>query len=491
MYRTAAPSELLAITGAFITDPDIRLAKKQWIWPGQKCIKVDLTPVNYTFELQAMSVEKLRFVLPAVFTIGPKVEDDESMLKYARLMSPHDKHSNHVTELVLGVIEGETRVLAASMTMEEIFRGSESFKQQVFDKVQPELEQFGLRIYNANVKQLVDVPGQEYFSYLGQKTQMEAANQAKIDAEEAKKKGEIGVKERLGLTAQNVAKIDSETKIISTQREGEGKKEEVRVRSDVQIFQNQKEADVVEANAKLAAMKADWGQNAQLAKVEADKAVALREAELQKELEQKNALTRTERLKAELLSKATVDYDIQVQGANSELYKKQKEAEAVFYEQQKQAEAQKANADAMFYAKQKAADGELYTKQKEAEGITAIAKGQGVYLSTLLKELNGNYEAIRDYMMINANMFQEIAKINAEGVRGLQLKISIWSGANGNNELFQTVQEQTAILPPALGMTTGAGLGGCTLPRLRNRLKIPPSSPSKTAKRGEFSTLFS
>ena len=43
-------------------------------------------------------------------------------------------------------------------------------------------------IYNANVKQLVDVPGHEYFSYLGQKTQMEAANQAKIDVSEAKMK---------------------------------------------------------------------------------------------------------------------------------------------------------------------------------------------------------------------------------------------------------------------------------------------------------------
>ncbi|XP_059639270.1 flotillin-like protein 4 [Cornus florida] len=147
---------------------------------------------------------------------------------------------------------------------------------------------------------------------------------------------------------------------------------------------------------------------------------------------------------------------------------KQKAAEAVFYEKQKQAEAQKANADAVFYAKQKAADGELYAKQKEVEGITAIAKAQGAYLSTLLKELNGNYGTLRDYMMINGGMFQEIAKINAEGVRGLQPKISIWSGANGGGEgssggamkdvagvykmlppMFQTVHEQTRMLPPA------------------------------------------
>jgi len=64
--------------------------------------------------------------------------------------------------------------------MEEIFKGTKEFKREVFEKVQLELNQFGLLIYNANVKQLVDVQGHEYFSYLGQKTQMEAANQAKV-----------------------------------------------------------------------------------------------------------------------------------------------------------------------------------------------------------------------------------------------------------------------------------------------------------------------
>lgn len=183
------------ITGVGITD--IKLAKKAWILPGQSCAVFDVSPVNYTFEVQAMSAEKLPFILPAVFTIGPRADDQQSLHRYAKLISPHDKLSNHVKDLVQGIIEGETRVLAASMTMEEIFKGTKEFKQEVFEKVQLELNQFGLLIYNANVKQLVDVPDHEYFSYLGQKTQQEAANQAKIDVAEARMKGEIGAKERL------------------------------------------------------------------------------------------------------------------------------------------------------------------------------------------------------------------------------------------------------------------------------------------------------
>ncbi|ESW08981.1 hypothetical protein PHAVU_009G090700 [Phaseolus vulgaris] len=464
MYRVAKASEYLVITGVGITD--LKLAKKAWVLPGQACRIFDLSPVNYTFEVQAMSAEKLPFNLPAVFTIGPRADDDASLLKYAKLLSSHDKLSHHVEELVQGIIEGETRVLAASMTMEDIFRGTKSFKQEVFEKVQLELNQFGLLIYNANVKQLVDVAGHEYFSYLGQKTQMEAANQAKIDVAEAKMKGEVGAKMREGKTLQNAAKIDAETKIISTQRHGEGVKEEIKVRAEMKVFENEREAVVAEANSELAKKKAAWAQTAQVAEVEASKAVALRAAELQREVEKMNALTTTEKLKAEFLTKASVEYETKVQEANWELYRKQKAAEAILFEKEKEAEAQKAMAEAAFFSRQQAAEAELYAKKKEAEGLLAIGEAQGAYIRTLLDALGGNYTNLRDYLMINNGMFQQIAKTNAEAIRGLQPKISIWSnGGEGSDvsgemkdvagvykmlpPLFKTVHEQTGMLPPA------------------------------------------
>ncbi|XP_015885800.2 flotillin-like protein 4 [Ziziphus jujuba] len=469
MYKVASASQYLVITGAGIDD--IKLAKKSWIFPGQSYTVFDLSPVNYTFEVQAMSAEKLPFILPAVFTIGPRVDDKSSLLKYAKLLSSHDKLSNHVKELVQGIIEGETRVLAASMTMEQIFKGTKEFKKEVFEKVQLELNQFGLLIYNANVKQLVDVRGHEYFSYLGQKTQMEAANQAKVDVAEAKMKGETGAKLREGQTLQNAAKIDAETKIISTQRVGEGKKQEIKVNTEVKVYENEKEAEVALANSQLAKKKAGWAKEAKVAEVEANKAVALRDAELQKEVERMNAMTRTEKLKAEFLSKASVEYETKVQEANWDLYNKQKAAEAILYQKEKEAAARKATAEAELYARQQAADGEFYAKKKEAEGLVALGQAQGVYLRTLLEALKGDYAALRDYLMINSGMFQQIAKTNAEAVRGLQPKISIWTGADGSSggtssgaansamkdvagvykmlpPLFKTVEEQTGMLPP-------------------------------------------
>ncbi|KAL2548614.1 Flotillin-like [Forsythia ovata] len=90
-----------------------------------------------------------------------------------------------------------------------------------------------------------------------------------------------------------------------------------------------------------------------------------------------NAFTQTEKLKAEFLSKASVEYETKVQEANWDLYKKQNTAEAYLYQKEREAEAQKVAADATFYRRQQIVDGEF------------------------------------------GGMFQEMAEINGEAVRGL------------------------------------------------------------------------
>ncbi|KAI8012663.1 Flotillin-like protein 6 [Camellia lanceoleosa] len=73
---------------------------------------------------------------------------------------------------------------------------------------------------------------------------------------------------------------------------------------------------------------------------------------------------------------------LQVQEANSELYKKQKEAEAVLFDEQKKAEAKRA--PSTFYTCQQVADDKLYSKKKETECIAAVAEAQGYYLRNYL-----------------------------------------------------------------------------------------------------------
>lgn len=85
-------------------------------------------------------------------------------------------------------------MIVSGMTMEEIFKERQLFKNKVIENVQTELNQFGLRIYNANVKELQDTAGSEYFKFLSRKAHEGASNQAKVDVANACMMGEIGVR---------------------------------------------------------------------------------------------------------------------------------------------------------------------------------------------------------------------------------------------------------------------------------------------------------
>jgi flotillin len=125
-FHVAQANEYLVITGVGIDD--VKVAKKSWVWPGQNLSRFNLTPFSYEIDLHAMSIEKLEFKIPAVFTIGPE-DKQESLCKYARLLTID---ARNLEELVLGIVEGETRVIAASLTIEEIFKDRKLFKEVSF-----------------------------------------------------------------------------------------------------------------------------------------------------------------------------------------------------------------------------------------------------------------------------------------------------------------------------------------------------------------------
>jgi flotillin len=108
--------------------------------------------------LQAMTREKLQFLLPVVFTVGPDVNQrggnaaqvdrahhdavqadqhdvplvdrGDALMKYAMLLADGDASNKnasakqHIENIVKGIIEGETRVLVSSMvsaSMKHVF----------------------------------------------------------------------------------------------------------------------------------------------------------------------------------------------------------------------------------------------------------------------------------------------------------------------------------------------------------------------------------
>jgi flotillin len=302
-FAVASANEYLIITGLGISE--IKVCKKAIVLPGQRLGRLSLSPLNYSLSLHAMTIEKLEFTLPAVFTIGPK-DDPESILKYARLLSDSTRGTDHIKELVTGIVEGETRVIAAGMTMEEIFKERAFFKEHVMQGIQSEVIQFGMTIYNANVKQLQDAPGSEYFKYLRLKSQEGAINQAKVDVASAKTLGAVGEKKR----------------------DAEKRMQIIEVESNTVIYEQNRQVDIAKAASTLETEKTRFSNNVAIAKIEANKKALIVEAELQAQVEVKNALVQQEKERADKLSKTVVQAEMIKTMADADLYVSQKTAEA-------------------------------------------------------------------------------------------------------------------------------------------------------------------
>ncbi|KAF4471671.1 flotillin [Fusarium albosuccineum] len=491
-YRISSPDEYLAITGMGVKT--VKITKATWVWPLQRCFRFSVQPHDYAMDLQAMTKEKLQFSLPVVFTVGPDVnqrgantrvpeEEEEgdlrredrgdALMKYAMLLAnsenPNVDNNQHVGNIVKGIIEGETRVLVSSMTMEEIFTEREVFKKRIFRNIQGELDQFGLKIYNANVKELKDAPDSVYFASLSRKAHEGATNQARIDVAEAQLRGNVGEAKRKGEQEREIAKINAETAVQKTER-------------DIERAQ---------AEAHLDTTRAGLTRDVDIARVTAQRTLESKDEDLKKEVEIKRAAAEMERLRATDVVKATIIRESKQQAADAAAYEveadarahqeaSQRKTDAAAYQTKVAADADaeadfakttkntdaaayktRNDAEAYNYAAQQRAEAELVSKLKEAEGINAMADAYGK-----LSQAFGGPAGLLQYMMIEKGTYVELAKANATAIRGLEPKISVWNtGGNGQGQggdATETMRNVYQMLPPL--MTTINEQTGITLP---------------------------
>jgi flotillin len=100
------------------------------------------------------------------------------------------------------------------------------------------------------------------------------------------------------------------------------------------------------------------------------------------------------------------------------LYSEQKAADAHAYKVQIEIEAR-------FLAAAKDADALLVRQQKEAAGMSAMA---GAY--TDLSRAFGGPASFIQYLAIEKGIYTQLAKANADAVRGLNPKMTIWNTGN-------------------------------------------------------------
>ena len=390
------------------------------------------------------------------------------------------------------------QLLTSRRTMEELFNNRRLFKAQVTDGVQKELDQFGLRIYNANVKELQDMGDSRYFESLARKAQQGAQSQAQVDVAHAHMVGQVGASEKEGQTKQQIARIHAQTAVLETERK----------------------VEKANADQKLKTREIAIARELQLEQIVANRAAEQKDAELQKVVEEKRAAMELERLRATKVTNAKIERESAQQKADADQYTQQKMSDAQAYNQQKDAEAiayRKArDAEATLYTQTKQAEADLLTKEKEGQALYVLKEkeAQANYLmrereaeagfitrkkeADGLKEMASAYgelakvlggpQGLMQYLMLQSGTYEKMANANAAAINGLQPKINVWNtgSQDGAADSMAPIRNLIQTLPPMLstiqdqtGMTAPSWLMGQPQPGRNGEMSAEEKATAK------------
>lgn len=296
----------------------------------------------------------------------------------------------------------------------------------------------------SQVKELKDAPGSVYFNALSRKAHEGATNQARIDVAEAQLRGNVGEAKRRGEQDREIAKINAETAVQKTERDIERAKAEAHLNREQTILT----------------------RDVDITRVEAQRALESKDEDLKQQVEIKRAAAEVERLRAKDVVKATIARESKQQAADASAYEITANARANQEANQRLADAEayktRIDAEAENFAAQQSADALVFRQLKEAEGISAMADAYSKLAGAF-----GGPAGLIQYMMIEKGTYVELAKANAEAIRGLQPKISVWNtgsnaGGEAGGDATTAMRNVYQMLPPL--MTTINEQTGITLP---------------------------
>ncbi|CAL5221082.1 g3209 [Coccomyxa viridis] len=451
-YITARASEYLVKTGAGVKGA--KWGRTFWRLVGQNVTVVDMKPRNIAFDLHGISRDLVPFDVPVTFTIqvhDPMVDPD-GFLRYAQRLNSLSEAEFYT--VLHNIIHGQTRILAGSLDVMEIFNGREVFKMKVQEKIEKELTPYGCSVTNANISELRDTPGEDnkYFETLKTKAISAATQEARIEVAENQKRGDVGTEERTMEAKTRIAAIEAENLKQQNERAQDVQRsnnELIQMRADIEANnlrqQNERAQAVEKSNNALKLVQIEYQKEQLLKRQEADNEPKQKLLEMQRNLNIQNADVQKEALRSTQLTKAMVDAEAATATADGQAKALKLKTDAELYARQKQAEAQ-------LYAKQKEAEGILATKRVEAESILAIKGAEAEGLQRLLNS-SSDTELVKFYLGLKDGLFGDVAGHLAQAVKGLNPKINIWTTGNGDGpsaDSMAPLRNLFTTLPPLM-----------------------------------------
>ena len=245
-YRKVGPNEVLIISGGrkrSILQPDgtkrkvgyrYRLGGGTFVWPFLET--VDILPID---------VINLSIKIPEVLTYGGilimadasaqvKINSDENSIRLAAEQFL-GTGKDGIRDISSTILEGKTRAVIGTMTVEDIYRGRGEFADKVIKSVENEFYRVGLTLLSFALREISDTQG--YLDALG-KPQIAAAKRDATIAE-AETEKEAVIKSSVARKEGEVARLNADALIAKAQWENEAKKAE----SQAQVNQKKARAD--------------------------------------------------------------------------------------------------------------------------------------------------------------------------------------------------------------------------------------------------------
>lgn len=385
-YRVAGPTQYVVRTGLGIDD--IVISKKAVQWPFQTYRLLDMQPTTFSVEVDAMSRQRIPFRMPSVWTIGPQ-NNLVALQRYSRLVI--DKTPDELQETVEGIIQGEARILTANMDLDDLFNNRGEFKGRITTGINASLEDLGLTVYNANIKELADLDEHnQYFAEQRKRALQQVNQKARVDVAEANRDGVCGEKANQADARKRVAQYDKEALVV----------------------ENSRALEVADSDKELAVARAQFQREQDVAATEARAAVELRNWQLQQEVEAARREYEALRLAATQLPAADVDAKAAIRRAEGEAAAVRLRAEAA-----------------------------LYAQQQEAAGVQAMRQAEAAGLDQLMAASGGSADTLARYLLISQRQLPELAGKQADALQGLQPRVNVWTTGGGAGQLSDTLSD--------------------------------------------------
>jgi flotillin len=398
---------------------------------------LNLEPMTIEIELtSALSKKNIRVNVPSTFTIGISTHPDIMNNAAERLLGLNEKE---VAAQARDIILGQTRLVIATLSIEEINQDREKFLDLVNKNVSTEVNKIGLELINVNIRDITDESG--YIEALGQKAASEAINKARVEVAEADRSGSIGQAGAKREMDVEVARQSAES--VSGQKKAE---------ADQRVNVAQLEATAVQgendSKANIADYQADLEQRRSEAKRRGEVAMAHAARDvLAAEKEQELARLEKEQIAQQMIERKKVEIDADA------------EAERV-------RRVARGEADAIVAR---------YTA--EAEGLLKVLNAKAAGYEKLIGACGERADLAPSLLII-----EQLPQLVAEQVKAIQNlkidKITVWdSGANGQTDgsggsTSHFLRGLIGSLPPIHELAEQVGID---LPEVLGRVREKPA----------------